>query len=195
MRAMPTARYGSERRYLVKVLREVARRIERIASSLDEPALGWRPDEDDPAAAELLAYLRAAEREDLRALAGVLAADGARVEARRASPGTSAAPPTVGTGAGASAEASVEAEVAALLWDFAVLRDELVWQLETAGEAWSHAGLHPFRGTLPLADLVREIGDRDLDVMWRLQRIAAEAPGARRRVPRRRRARRLGELP
>ena len=182
---MASVRYGSERRYLVKVLREVARRIERIASSLDEPALDWRPDEDDPTAAELLTYLRDAEREDLRALSAVLATDGARVEARRATPGGPATPP--------SAEPSVEAEAAALLWDFAVLRDEMVWQLETAGEAWSHAGRHPYRGTLPLADLVREISDRDLDVMWRLQRIAAQAPGARRRAPQRRRARRLGD--
>jgi hypothetical protein len=181
---MTSVRYGSERRYLVKVLREVARRIERIASSLDEPALGWRLDEDDPTAAELLSYLRDAEREDLRAISGLLAADGAAVQARRASPGASSGP-TVGD------DSSVEAEVAALLWDFAVLRDELVWQLETAGEAWAHAGRHPYRGSLPLTDLVREVGDRDLDVMWRLQRIAAQAPGARRRAPQRRRARRL----
>ena len=54
----------------------------------------------------------------------------------------------------------------------------MVWYLETAGDAWSHSGDYDYRGSILLADIVREIGERDLDVMWHLQRIAAQASGA-----------------
>ena len=166
---MASVRYSSERRYLMQVLRAVARRIRGIAVSLDESALGWRLHSNDPTAVELLAYLRDAEREDLRTVVSVLTTDGVRVVERQAAPGFPVVPTVEGQPIG---------DAAGLLWDFVMLRDEMVWQLETAGDAWSHAGDYAYRGSILLADIVREIGERDLDVMWHLQRIAAQGAGA-----------------
>ncbi|MEI7926617.1 MAG: hypothetical protein WCI61_10585, partial [Chloroflexota bacterium] len=56
------------------------------------------------------------------------------------------------------------------LWDFATLRDETVWLLESAGTAWNHVGIHPYRGEVPVLQFVAEMNERDLDAMWRIQR-------------------------
>ncbi len=37
--------------------------------------------------------------------------------------------------------------------------------------AWEHVGIHPFRGEVTLQRWVQEINERDLDAMWRLQRL------------------------
>ena len=82
--------------YLVQVLRAVARRIRGIASSLDESTLGWCPHSDDLTAVEMLAYLRDAEREDLRAVVSTLTTDGVRVAERQAAPGFPVGPTVEG---------------------------------------------------------------------------------------------------
>ena len=74
-----------------------------------------------------------------------------------------------------------------LWWDFATLREELVWTLRTGDDGWGNAGQHVFRGRVPLVDYVRQINERDLDAMWKLYdlREALEAAGlARQSVPR-----------
>ena len=151
------APYGDRRRYLVKALREIGHRITRLAAHMSDPELARIPPGEEWSVTELIGFLRDSEREDLRALEAMLRVDGSRIGDRRAM-------------AGVDDGAYREADAADLLWDFATLRDETVWLLESAGTAWNHVGMHPFRGEVPLMQWVQEINERDLDAMWRIQR-------------------------
>jgi hypothetical protein len=157
---MPTyhpAQYGDRRRYLVKALREIGHRITRLVAGVDDWMLTQPVEGDEWCIAEIVGYLRDAEREDLGALEAMLRIDGARIDERRAMHGP--------------AEGRYRtAEVADLLWDFATLREETVWLLQSGGTAWNHVGLHPFRGEVSVQQWVQEMNERDLDAMWRIQR-------------------------
>lgn len=152
------AHYGDHRRYLVKALREIGHRITRLASRMDDRELGHLAPGEDWTVTEIIAFLRDSEREDLAALEAMLRVDGSRIADRHAMD-------LVDDGAYRDADA------ADLLWDFATLRDETTWLLESAGTAWNHVGIHPFRGELPVLQFVQEMNERDLDAMWRIQRI------------------------
>ncbi len=152
------AHYGDHRRYLVKALREIGHRITRLASRMDDRELGRLAPGEDWTVTEIIAFLRDSEREDLAALEAMLRVDGSRIADRHAMD-------LVDDGAYRDADA------ADLLWDFATLREETTWLLESAGTAWNHVGIHPFRGELPVLQFVQEMNERDLDAMWRIQRI------------------------
>ena len=152
------ARYSERSRYLMKALREIARRTMRLVSTLDDSDLREVPPGEEWCVAEIVGFLRDSEREDLRALTAMARVDGAAIEARRAMHGP--------------AEARYrDADVAELLWEYATLREETMWLLETAGRAWDHVGMHPYRGEVSFEQWVQEINERDLDAMWRIQRI------------------------
>lgn len=160
------ARYGDRRRYLVKALREIGHRITRLASRMDDRDLGRVAPHEEWSVTEIIGFLRDSEREDLAAIEAMLRVDGSRIAERRAVA-------TVLDGA------YRDADPADLLWDFATLRDETVWLLESAGTAWNHVGMHPYRGEVSLFEFVEEISTRDLDAMWRIQRAhdALRPPG------------------
>ena len=160
------AQYGDRRRYLVKALREIGHRITRLASRMDDRELGRLAPGEDWTITEIIAFLRDSEREDLAALEAMLRVDGSRIADRHAMD-------LVDDGEYRDADA------ADLLWDFATLRDETTWLLESAGTAWNHVGIHPFRGEVPLMQWVQEMNERDLDAMWRIQRAhdALRRPG------------------
>ena len=160
------AHYGDRRRYLVKALREIGHRITRLASNMDDDTLHALAPGEEWTVTEIIGFLRDSEREDLRSLEVMLRVDGSPVGERRAV-------------AEVADGAYRRADVAELLWDFATLRDETVWLLQSAGTAWSYVGIHPFRGEVSVAQWVQEINERDLDAMWRIQRAhdALRPPG------------------
>ncbi len=147
--------YGSSQHYLIKALREVGRRIEGLIVDLEGSQLSWRPSDDEWCATEIIGFLRDSEREDLRAVQAMLSRDGARIEERRAYHGP-------------DEHNYRHAAIEELWWDFATMREELVWTLRTGGDRWGNAGQHVFRGRVPLEDYVREINERDLGLMWKL---------------------------
>ena len=151
------AQYGDRRRYLVKALREIGHRITRLASRMDDDDLARVAPGEEWSVTEIVGYLRDSEREDLAALEAMLRVDGSRIADRRAIR-------HVDDGA------YRKADPADLLWDFATLRDETVWLLESAGTSWNHVGIHPYRGEVPVLQFVAEMNERDLDAMWRIQR-------------------------
>ena len=155
------ARYSDRRRYLSKALREIGHRITRLVSSMDGPALRVVPPGEEWTVIEIVGFLRDSEREDLEALSAMVRRDGARIDERRA---------RYGPGEGRYRDEDIDD----LLWDFAMLRDETLWLLEGAGGAWSHTGVHPFRGEIPMVQWVQEMNERDLDAMWRIQRTRDE---------------------
>ena len=82
-----------------------------------------------------------------KTITAVVATDGARIEQRRAEYGP-------------LEHDYRSAAVEDFLWDFATMREEMVWTLRTAGDwAWSHVGSHPYRGDVTLEQL-RARGER-----------------------------------
>ncbi len=164
-----TRRYGSNQRWLLKALREVAHEVEQLASGLDAETLMRRP----PAASvgehwsmiEVVGFLRDSEREDLRAVQALSAREGVRLPERRAH-------------LGPGEHAYRRDDLPELLWDFAALREELLWTLQTAGPGWEHVGVHPYRGKVTLSQFVHEINERDLGAMWSLRQLREAAPAA-----------------
>lgn len=149
--------HGDRRRYLVKALREVGHRISRLVAGADERVLFAVPEGEESSIAAIVCYLRDAEREDLQALEAMLRVDGSAIAARRAGqvPG----------------DVDDIDDVAELLYDFVTLREETLWTLESAGGRWRNVGIHPFLGEVEVLTWVQEMTDRDLDAMWRIQRI------------------------
>lgn len=151
------AQHGDRRRYLVKALHEVARRIARLVQAMDDDMLDARAEGDEWSVAQIIGYLRDAEREDYAALSAMVRIDGSRIEDRRAMHGPD--------------EDRYDArDVAELLWEFLTLREETEWLLQSAGTSWRHVGIHPYRGEVELQQYVMEMNERDLDCMWRIQR-------------------------
>ncbi len=152
------ARYSERSHYLTKALREIGRRTTRLVGSIEERHLREVPPGEEWSVAEIVGFLRDSEHEDLQALVAMSRMDGAAIEERRAMHGP-------------AEERYRFADVAELLWEYATLREETIWLLETAGRAWNHVGVHPYRGEVPFTQWVQEINERDLDAMWRIQRI------------------------
>ena len=155
-----TRQYGSNRRWLIKALREVARSIARAVEDVRPAEARRRTAADEWSISELVGYLRDAEREDLASVRAVLRRDGAAIEERRGY-------------LGPIEHDYREQDADELLWDFVSLREETIWLLRDSDEAWEHVGEHPYRGLIPLGRLVHEINERDLDVMWRIGHVRA----------------------
>ncbi|MDA1010551.1 MAG: hypothetical protein O2888_03650 [Chloroflexi bacterium] len=164
-----TAQHGDRTRYLMKALHEVARRIARLVQTMEDADLDRRATGDEWSVAQIVGYLRDAEREDYANLRAMARIDGAAITDRRAMHG-----PQEGQ--------YNSREVADLLWEFLTLREETEWLLYAAGTAWRHVGIHPYRGEVEVQQYVMEIAERDLDAMWRIQRARDEhrPPGTQR---------------
>ncbi|MDA0351203.1 MAG: DinB family protein [Chloroflexi bacterium] len=162
-----SARYSEQPRYLRKTLREVAHRIEELAVELTEDEAREHIPEDDWSVVELAGFLRDSEREDLRAINSMVMRDGARIDERRAQYGP--------------AENNYQAKhLDELIWYFATIREETLWTLNDIDGLWHRTGTHPYRGTVTLTEWVREMNERDLDVMWRIGRIVERLRAHRR---------------
>ena len=163
-----TRQYGSNRRWVIKALREVPYSIAREAEGVSNRDARQQTDADEWSMAEILGYLRDAEKEDLASARAILRRDGARIEERRAHYGP--------------LEHDYRSEHAdELVQDYWELREELVWLLRDRDDEWERAGTHPYRGRVTLDRLVHEVNERDLDVLWRLQRVRDALGIARKR--------------
>jgi len=161
------AQHGDRRRYLVKALHEVSRRIGRLIQTMDNQMLDSRASGDEWSVAQIIGFLRDSEREDYDNLAKIVRIDGSEIDDRRAMHGP-------------QEEGYHADDVSDLLWDFLTQREETVWLLQSAGTAWHNVGMHPYRGEVELQQYVMEMNERDLDCMWRIQRARDEhrPPGA-----------------
>ena len=88
---MPTSsrRYGSNPRWLLKALREVAHEVQQLTWGIDDALLTRRPPpetglREDWSILEIVGFLRDSEAEDLRAVQAICARSGARLPERRA---------------------------------------------------------------------------------------------------------------
>ena len=146
-------------RWLRKTLREIPREIGRVIERFDEAGLRWRPAADEWCALEVLGFLRESEREDLEAIEAIIRYDGAPIAEQRAhlAPG----------------EHDFTSHSAwRLLEDFLEQRESVLWSLELVDDdEWTHAGVHPYRGSITLARYAREMSDRDMEASLMLRRL------------------------
>ncbi len=163
-----TRQYGSNRRWVLKALREVPYSIARELDGVRERDARRRTDADEWSMVEIVGFLRDAEREDMASARSILRRDGARIQERRAHYGP-------------LEQAYTRDDTEGLLGDYWELREELVWLLRDRDDEWERSGEHPYRGRVSLDRLVHEINERDLDVLWRLQRVRDALGIARRK--------------
>ena len=163
-----TRQYGSNRRWVIKALREVPYSIAREAEGVNNSDAHRQTDADEWSMVEILGYLVDAEKEDLASARAILRRDGALIEERRAHYGP--------------LERDYRTHHAQdLLQDYWELREELVWVIRDRDDEWDRSGTHPYRGKVTLDRLVHEVNERDLDVLWRLQRVRDALGVARKR--------------
>ena len=62
--------------------------------------------------------------------------------------------------------------VESFLWEFESAREETVWTLYALDEeAWNQTGEHPYRGTVSIYDIAREIHEHDLQYLIMARRL------------------------
>jgi hypothetical protein len=127
-----------------------------------------RTDADEWSLLEITGFLRDSEKEDMVSARAILRRDGAPILERRALYGP-------------LDDAYAHERSDDLLQDFWELREELVWLLRDRDDEWDRGGQHPYRGRVTLDRLVHEINERDLDVLWRMQRVRDALGVARKR--------------
>lgn len=159
-----TRQYGSNARWLLKALREVPYTIEECAGALRGSALTWTPEPGAWSGWQYVVYLRESAREDLAAVRGMLRRDGSPLAVARAE--------AIANETAAPGTAKPAREARRALGEFFERREELLWLLDERDEDWERGGVHPYRGRVTLSQYVHEITERDLEVMWALQRLA-----------------------
>ncbi len=160
-----------EERWLLKALREAAHELESQLWGLDEGDLRWRPSEDAWCLKEIAGHLRDCEEYLLQALELILARDAPRITAF-------------------DADAVVlerdyrEIDLYEALEQFDQLRQRTVGLLwgPASGE-WERTGIHPYRGPVSVAQLVREQSEHDLEHLWQARRLRTALGGLAQRAP------------
>ena len=148
-----------ESRWLLKALREAAHELEAQLWGLDEVDLRWRPSDDAWSLKEIAAHLRDCEEHFLSTLELIFSRDEPRLRAF-------------------DADALVlerdyrSADLYELLEQFGSLRQRSV-RLLWMEDGWSRAGIHPYRGAVTVAQLVREQSEHDLEHLWQARRLRA----------------------
>ena len=148
-----------ESRWLLKALREAAHELESQLWGLDEDDLRWRPADDGWSLKEIAAHLRDCEEHFLESLELITYQEEPRISAF-------------------DGDALVldrdyrEVDLYETLERFEYLRDRtvnLLWSLSP--EDWDRAGIHPYRGRVAMAPLVREQSEHDLEHLWQARRL------------------------
>ena len=146
-------------RFVRKALRELPQQIARIVEEFDLRAERWQPAPGEWSGLQTVAFLLESEREDAPAVEAMVERDGAPVPERRAHLVVEER-----DYAGSSMDH--------LMYDFYELRQNVLWALEYADEGGAdHTGQHPYRGTVTLAAYLREMSDRDMEVLLALRTL------------------------
>jgi hypothetical protein len=158
-----------QRRWLLKAVRESTGELFNQFAGLQEEALCWRPAAGEWCLKEVAAHLRDAEALHQRQIELISREHEPRLpyEAIDVLP----------------FERDYRDEsLVRLLREFESAREETVWLLRMLSEAdWQRTGIHPYRGAVSIADLVRELHQHDLEHLYQARnlRFALEARAGR----------------
>lgn len=146
-----------ESSWLLKALREAAHELESQLWGLDEQELRRRPADDGMSLKEIAAHLRDCEQHFVSTLERIFSQEAPRLRAF-------------------DADALVlerdyrSADLYDLLSEFGELRQRSV-RLLWMEDGWDRSGVHPYRGPVTVAQLVREQSEHDLEHLWQARRL------------------------
>jgi len=150
---------SGNKRWILKAVREVAGELMQLFHRVDEAGLRWRPAPGEWCMKEIAAHMRDAERLYLRQIEAIAHGDpdGLPHEPVEVYP----------------AERDYRDEpLESFLWEFESAREETVWTLYALDEEeWNRTGEHPYRGTMSIYDIAREIHEHDLQYLIMARRL------------------------
>jgi hypothetical protein len=150
--------YSHDHHWLVKALHEAADEIERQFLSMSEDELRHRPADDEWSPKEIAGHLRDCEE---------LFLDRLRLIERCHEPELS----DIDVESYPTERGYQELDLDDVLLTFAALRRQtcyLLWSLTP--DEWERRGIHPYRGSLSIMDVARDINRHDLTHLWQMQR-------------------------
>jgi hypothetical protein len=155
------------RRFLLKAVRESGGELFAQFSHLNESELRWRPAEGEWCLKEIAGHLRDAERLYARQL---------ELIASRREPRLPCEPIEVFPAENGYREMPLNR----LLQEYAEAREDTFWILRMLDDDdWQRAGIHPYRGRITVADIVRDMHEHDLEYLYRAQRLRKSMPRLR----------------
>jgi hypothetical protein len=150
---------SGNKRWILKAVREVAGELMQLFHRVDEPGLRWRPAAGEWCLKEIAAHMRDAEHLYLRQIEAIANGRGERL-------------PHEPVEVYPSERDYREEPVESFLWEFESAREETVWTLYALDEeAWNQTGEHPYRGTVSVYDIAREIHEHDLQYLIMARRL------------------------
>jgi hypothetical protein len=156
MREIP--REGGNQAFLLKALHEAGGELEEEFYGLRPAQLAWHR-EGEWSLIQIAGHLRDNEQQTLAYLRAIAANEAPALE-------------VVDLEGQADESCYEPLDLHDLLYGFAGLRQELLYLLyRLPPEAWQRGGEHPYRGTLTIAQLVRELNEHDLGHLWQIQKI------------------------
>ena len=152
--------------WLLKALRETAHAMESLLWNIDDEELGWRPDEGEWSARELVVHMMEMERRYVDWLERIMRLDEPRIDAFDAD-SIEPSPP------------DGDDAVFDVMDEFAVQRRQAVYLLWSLDEAdWQRCGVHPYLGPLTITQVAREMNEHDLAHLWQLRRLCDQFEAA-----------------
>jgi hypothetical protein len=150
---------AGQRRWLMKAVRESTGELFSLFEGLSETALRWRPAQGDLCLKEIAAHLRDAE---------TLFQHQIELMAREHEPRL----PHESIDVLPYEHDYRDERLSRLLDEFEVARQETVWILRMLPEDdWQRTGLHPYRGSVSIIDIVRELHEHDLEHLYEARNL------------------------
>ena len=154
--------------WLLKALRETGNSLLAELHGIREDQLSWRSSDDEWSLKEIAAHLRDAEELALAQITAI--AEGAPDLL-----------PTWDIDVLPLERDYQAADSPALLAEFRRLRRETTYLLWALAEAdWQRAGEHPYRGSLSLGQIARELAQHDLEHLWQVRQLKEQLAEAAR---------------
>ncbi|HWO72212.1 MAG TPA: DinB family protein [Dehalococcoidia bacterium] len=147
------------KRWLLKAVREASGELFHQFAGLDEAALCWRPAPSEWCMKEIAAHLRDAELLYQRQIEAIAHGEGERL-------------PYEPVDVLPSERDYREEPLRRFLYEYESAREETIWLLYTLDEdEWRRTGQHPYRGTVSIFDIARELHEHDLEHLIQARRL------------------------
>jgi hypothetical protein len=148
--------------WVLKALREAGGTVMREFYGLDEDTLRRRPNDEDLCLKEIAAHLRDAEELAVKQISAFVEHSSRRL-------------PAWDVDLLPQERDYRSADLEELLSELRMLRREtthLLWMV--SDREWQSAADHPYRGTVTLEEIARELAQHDLEHLWEVRRLKAD---------------------